>query len=89
MDTTKCHQYWSEGGVLLHKNSLLGSRTVEKGYKADGTSCTGMLEEAKDRDDICGDPDLEKKGLPQPPVTVIWDLEGWSPVDLGTEGATH
>ena len=71
---------------MLWKNCLLGSRSVKKGYKADGTSYTGTLEDAKDRDDICGGPDLEKRGLPQLPVMVIWDLEGWSPVDLGLEG---
>ena len=57
-----CHQYWAEDGVMLWKNCLLGSRSVKKGYKADGTSYTGMLADAKDRDDICGGPDLENEG---------------------------
>lgn len=71
------------------KNCLFDSRTIKEGYKAGGTSNTGMLEDAKDQHDICGGPDLEKRGLPQLPAVVVWDLEGCSPVDLGSEGVTH
>lgn len=72
----KCHQYWVGEGVVLWKNCPLGSRSSKKGYKADGTFCTGKLEDAKDRDNICGGPDLEKRGLPQLPVMAIWVLKG-------------
>lgn len=50
---------------------LLGSRSIKKGYKADGTSYTRMLEDAKDQDDIFGGPDLEESWLPQLPITVM------------------
>ena len=82
----KCCQYWVGGGVVLWKNCLLGSRSIKNGHKADVTSYIGMLADVKDQGDIYGGPDLEKRGLPQLPVTAIWDLQDWSPVDLGPEG---
>lgn len=38
---------------------LLGSRSIKKGYKADGTSYTRM-QDVKDQDDIFDGPDLEE-----------------------------
>lgn len=40
----KCHQYRVGDGGVLWKNCLLGSRSIKKSYKVDGTSYTRMLE---------------------------------------------